>query len=1050
MRKLVCLLLAFLVCTAPLYAQTRTVTGTVTDSKDGSPLLGVSVRTVDGQSGSKTDGLGKYSISGISGNTVLIFSFVGYTTQEKSVGRAVTLDISLVNTANDLNEVVVTGYSREKKTRFTGAANAIPAKVIENTPMGSFNQALQGIIPGAIVNSGSGQPGSNASIIIRGVQSISGAGAQPLYILDGVPITSTDFQTLNPSDFETFTILKDASAAAMYGARGGTGVIVITTKKGTKGQTVVGVRSQVGITKVPNFSRLDLMNTKEILAYENFIGASLYTPGGATNNPNSPGWMYAPNHPTYAAASATEKARRDFLLDSIGKIQSDWSDILYRTGFSQSHEVNISGGGDKTRFYLSAGYFDQEGIDLGSGLKRYTTRFNIEHQTGKLTVNWNTAMGYSETSYSEGEAYGNSARNAFQMTYRAKPYENPYDANGNLIFGASTTLALKQVGNLIEGIQNSSLTQRQVKINTGLNLNYEILKGLNLRNNFGIDVLTDLWQRYIVPGSYIGSQQANGNSGLDIEGNRYITQLINTTSLTLARRIGTKHDFEVGAYFEGIRGYNKALAFTSYNLDPRLLFTAQGQGPIAIGAGQTSYTQGGSSAKSGFGIRSYFGMGRYTFDDKITVNANIRRDGTSRIANTANKEITSWSAGANWNLLKEGFMQKQNIFSDLTLRASYGIVPNIGSISTGGYNFLGTNAGSWISIPNYLGPQLPLFGTTTYAGSTVTGQAPSSPGNPNLQIENIRKTNLGLDLAFWRNRVRLGVDVYKNLTVDMFVSQPLSATTGFASTNINAGKMSNKGIELVLNVDVIKSRNFSFSVGANHAINQNKIEDLGLVNEYFLGTFVIRKGLPYGTHYTYNYLGANPADGRPMYYGPDGKTIVYDAAAAGQFADFGTYLPKHVGGFNFNVIYHGFSVSALFSYQFDVVRSNNIRNWITTGTSGYQGGAVNGSRELITNQWQKPGDVKLFQSPLYTRGFTNTDLENAKFLRFRNLNVGYDIPKSALNSGKFVKGVKVYGQIQNLAIWSKWTGLDPEDNNNISLNEYPNPTMIVAGIEIKL
>jgi hypothetical protein len=396
-----------------------------------------------------------------------------------------------------------------------------------------------------------------------------------------------------------------------------------------------------------------------------------------------------------------------------------------------------------------------------------------------------------------------------------------------------------------------------------------------------------------------------------------------------------------------------------------------------------------------------------------------------------------------WNAIKESFLSNQTILSDLRVRATYGIVPNIGSIATTTYGIPG---GTIASVVNYQGPQIPSFGTTSYAGSNLTALVPTSPGNSNLQIEKIKKTNIGVDFAVWRNRARFTLDVYQNKTVDLFVRQPLSATTGFANLDINAGVMTNKGFEATMNVDVVRSRDFSVTLGVNHAMNKNTIEDLGLVNEYFLGTFVIRKGLPYGTHYTYNYLGADPQTGKPIYETLDGKTT-NDIAQAGQFAKFGTYLPKHVGGFNTDLRYKGFSVSALFSYQFDVVRSNNTRNWITRGTPGYHA-SVNASRELLTNQWQKPGDNVLFQSPLYDRGFTSTDLEDAKFLRFRNLNIAYQIPKINIGGTSVIKGARVYLQGQNLAIWSPWRGIDPEDNNNISLNEYPNPKTFVAGIDI--
>ena len=1040
MRKFSILLGVVLLC-AQLFAQQRTITGRITDDK-GNPVPNASVTIKGTTVGTTTKEDGTYIIGVGPGAKTIVISSIGMASEEISIVNRTSIIISLKTSGSALDEVVVsTGYTREKKSQFTGAASVISGKLIESVPVGSFDQALQGRAPGVLVNSSSGQPGTSATVTIRGVQSIQGAGAQPLYVIDGVPVTAGEFQSLNADDFETYTVLKDAGAAALYGARGGTGVIVITTKKGRTGPTSFTFRSQLGITQAPSFARLNTMNTTEMFEYERRLGV-------AGLNPNTPGWVYNKTNPAYAALPAATQARYDFLYDSIGKINTNYADFFYRQGISQSHEINMSGGSEKTKFFISAGYFNQEGIDRGSGLKRYTTRFNIEHTANKFTVQWNTGIGYSITNFSEGEALGNSSRNPFQMTYRAKTYENPYRADGSIIYGTNTTLALKQVGNLLEGIQNSSLQQKQIKITSGLTLAYKILPSLTLKNTFGVDVSTNLWQRYIVPGSYIGSLQTFGAlyPGLDIESYKVGTSLINTSSLVFAKRID-KHEFEAGAYFEVIRNYQKGLAFTLYNLDPRLQYTGQGSGTLpTTPTGSLTYPQYGTSATSGYGIRSYFATARYTYNNRYTVTGNIRRDGTSRIANDANNEITTWSAGAIWSAMQENFMKTQNIITDLRVRASYGIVPNIGSISTSSYALLGTGAGTWVSVDNFQGPQVPGFGTTTYTGSSITGLAPSSPGNPNLKIENIKKTNIGVDFAVWKNRARFSVDVYKNKTVDLFVNQPLSGTTGFASTNINAGVMSNKGIEITAIVDVVKTENVGVTVTWNHAINKNTIEDLGLVNEYFLGTFVIRKGLPYGSHYTYHYLGADPATGKPRFETADGKETL-DPAQAGQFAKFGTYLPKHEGGFNFGFRYKGFTLDAFFSYQFDVVRSNNIRNWITRGTIGYQG-SLNGSKELLTKQWQKPGDQSFFQSPVYDRGFTSSDLENAKFLRFRNLNVSYTLPPIKFTETTVLKGVKLYVQFQNVAVWSKWTGLDPEDGNNISLNEYPNPKMVVGGLDI--
>ncbi len=1026
MRKFVTMLLCGVLAFTQVSAQNRNIKGKVTDDKSN-PVANATILVKGTTNGTTSAADGSFSLSIPSTAKELVIRSLGFGTLELPITATATYAVSLKAASENLEEVIVTGYSREKRTQFSGAASLISGKVIETVPVGSFDQALQGRAPGVLVNSGSGQPGASATVTIRGVQSIQGAGAQPLYILDGIPMPAGDFQTMNPNDFESITVLKDANSAGLYGARGGTGVIVITTKKGKAGATNFQYRSQFGVTNKPDFSALNLMNTREMLAYEErekLVG--------------TPGWTYSPLNPAIPAGSSA--ARKAVILDSMGNIDVNYTDIFFRQGISQTHELNMSGGTDKTKYYMSAGYFKQEGIDLGSNLTRYTTRINLDHVADKLTVQFNTTAGYSISNFAEGEVLGNSPRNPFQMTYRAKTYENPYKADGSLNFGTSTQLALRQVANLLEGIQNSQRNTDQIKLNSGLSLGYKILPTLTLKNIFGIDVAQETQERYINANSLIGSLQTF-NSGLVQEGNRTTTQLINTTSLVFLKKFKEVHEVEAGGYFEVIRGYQKAIGLTLFNLDPRLNQTGQGAQALPVSVGQTTYPQNASSARSGFGIRSFFGTLRYSYSNKYSINGIIRRDGTSRIANEANREITTWSAGFTWNALQEKFLKSQNIFTDLRFRVSYGITPNIGSIATSGYGV------GLAGVTNYQGLQVPSFGTTAYAGSTIGGLAPTTPGNPNLAIENIKKLNIGLDFNVWKNRARFTVDVYDNRTEDLFVSQPLSGTTGFANLNINAGVMTNKGVEFTAAVDVVKKKDFSVNVTWNHSINNNNIEDLGLVNEYFLGTFVIRKGIPYGSHYNYNYLGADPATGQPRFETADGKET-FDIAKAGQFAKFGTYLPKHQGGFNLEIRYRAITISSFFSYQYDVVRSDNTRNWITRGTPGFHG-AVRASRELIDGQWQKAGDIKRYQSSAFDRGFTSSDLNDAKFLRFRNLNVSYQIPQIKTNGGTvLIKSARFYVQAQNLAIWTPWKGIDPEDNNNISLNEYPNPKMFVMGLDI--
>lgn len=1036
MRKLVSITLVLLMCTLHLFAQEKTVTGKVTDEKDGTALPGVSVTVKGTTVGTVTGADGTYRLAVPSNARTLVFSFVNFESIEMSIGNKSSINVGLTSNEKNLQEVIVTGYSREKKSQFAGAATTISAKAVETVPVGAFDQALQGRAPGMLVNSGSGQPGNSASIRIRGVQSIAGAGAQPLFVIDGVPMPSFDMQTINANDFESITVLRDAGAAAIYGARGGTGVIVITTKRGKAGQANFTYRAQVGFTQPPNPNKFNMMNTKEILQYEERLGLAGV---GSTG----PGWVYSKLNPTYAAQTPTEQQRRDRLLDSFSNINMNYFDLLFSQGLSQNHELNVSGGNSTTKYFLSMGTFDQKGTDSKSRLRRYTTRFNIDNTVGKLSIMFNTALGYSITDINEGAWYGNSTRNPFQMVWRAKPYENPYGPDGKLLFGTHNALVPRQIGNLIEGANNSEWTDNQLKLNSGITLSYKILPSLTVKNVFGVDIATEFGQRYIRAASYVGSLVSPSNAGSNSETFRQRTNLINTTSLVFNKRFFDKHEVEVGAFFEAVRGYNKGMGFQLFNLDPRLDGTGQGAGAQPTGANYAS------SARSGFGIRSYFATGRYTYDGKYTVTANIRRDGTSRILRPENREITTWSAGFIWDAIKEDFLSNQNFMSDLKLRGSYGLVPNIGAINTQGYGISGQGI---YTITNYLGPQLPTFGTTNgflnSGGSVVTGLVPTGPGLADLEIEYIQKYNIGVDVAFWKNRARLSVDLYRNNTINMFVAQTLPANSGFGGTSLNrnAGSMSNKGVEAVFSVDVVKTKDFDVTIGGNHAININKIEDLGQVSEYAAGTFIIKKGLPYGSHYTQHYLGADPATGAPLYEKLDGTTTS-NFAEAGLFNKFGTFLPKHIGGITADFRYKRISVSALFSYQFDVTRYNNTENWTTRGTPGYHN-AVNANKILLTEQWQKPGDIKYYQSPAYDRQFTSSDVQDAKFMRLRNLNVSYMIPELTVNGAKIVKSARFYVQGQNLFIWSPWRGLDPEDDNNISLLEFPNPRAFVVGIDI--
>ncbi|RZK76530.1 MAG: SusC/RagA family TonB-linked outer membrane protein, partial [Pedobacter sp.] len=893
MRKIILTLLVSFSCMLSAMAQNRVVSGTLKDEK-GSPVVNGTIMVKGSNLGTTTNSNGAYSISIPTTARTLIFSGAGMATQEINVGSKTSINVVMQASTLNMEEVVITGYTTEKKSKYTGASTVLGAKTVENVPVASFDQMLQGRVPGLLANAGSGQPGASANVIIRGVSSIGGQ-AQPLYIVDGVPLNAADLSMINPNDFETINILKDATAGALYGSRGSAGVIVITTKRGKAGKTSFTFRNQYGFTQRPQPSQFNQLDSKGMLAYEEFVG-------GFATALTAPGWVYSPKNPANAALQATSpasnpyaasKARYAFLLDSLGNNNVDYYDLLFKTGVSRTTELAMSGGNAATRYSLSFGNFSQEGTDRKSKLDRYSVRGNIDNTSGKFTSQLTTGFSYVKTIYNEGSFYAASGTaNPFAMVWRSKPYENPYRTDGSLIFGTSTATSPKAVGNLIERSNNSSWVERQIKFNGGVNLAYKILPYLTLRNNLGADAGSITATGSINANSYVGSLQSF-QAGLLNETYLGRLQMVNTSSIAFSKRLAPKHSLDVAVYWEVIRQWNRGFGISLYNLDPRVTSTSQGQGPL-ITNGAATVTQNGGSAKSGFGMRSAFADLRYTFNNNITLSGSVRKDGTSRINLPENKEIVSYSVGGTWDLIKESFMTKQKVLSDLRVRANYGRIPNLNSIPGGTYGI----GSLFYSVPNYLSAQQATYGSVGFAGSSITATAPTRAANPTLELEYIDKLNIGAELGFAKNRIRLAVDVYQNETKELFVSQTLPATSGFTSAlEVNAGTMQNRGIELDLTLELVKNSNVDVVVKANHAWNKNEITDLGTVTEYPSGTGIIKKGLAFGTHYSYSYLGADPATGRPIYKRPDG-TPTTNINEAGQFHEFGSWVPVHTGGFS--------------------------------------------------------------------------------------------------------------------------------------------------------
>ncbi|HPH84235.1 MAG TPA: SusC/RagA family TonB-linked outer membrane protein [Ferruginibacter sp.] len=1012
MRKILLFLSAMFLLLGSVIAQSRVVTGKVTDEK-GNPLSNVSIIIKGSNTGTASAADGTYSINVAADAKVLVFSSVNMQTQEIRIADKGIINVGLKIDDKALGELVITGYSTRKKTEFTGANTKVLSRQIEQIPLASFEQILQGRAPGLYIASGSGQPGTAARVNIRGVGSISG-GSDPLYVLDGIPIEANVFRSMNPNDFATVDVLKDAVGAGLYGSRGANGVIVITSKKGKSGKTLIQYRSQVGFSDAPSQNNLQLMNTDQRLEYEEKVlgGPAGVLPSNAITG--FPGWDYSPNNPRYQTLSAAQRTTEAGLLDSIRKINTDWSNIFFQKGKFSQQELNASGGNQNLSFYTSLSYYKQQGILIRSGLDRYTFRANIDFKSDRLSVNVRSSAGYSSQNSIESEA-GVALANPVAAAFLELPYRKLTLANGKNDVGAGKTAA-----NAYDRIFTTTAVSNQFKGNLGITLQYELFGGLALRTSNGVDWRNNNQSRFADPTSFAGASVAQGGQGSYGEGNFENLQLITTSGLVFNRSF-RKHVVSASAMVEAIRNKSRGFSVTGYGILARLPNTPVG---ITPGSATNNFipTLGGAflpgNGKTINGLFSLFSTADYTYNKKYTISASLRKDEPSQVA-AENRSNIFWAIGGNWNLSMEKFMANQRFVQDVRIRASYGEAGNVnGFASDFGY--------------------LQTYGAGGYAGAP--GTIPTSPGNPTYKLESQLITNIGADISFWNKRVRVTVDAYKKDSRNLFINQNLSRTSGFTALATNAAKMRNKGFEFTASVDAFKTDELLVTVGVNGAFNKNEVLDLGGLTEIPQGTGIIRVGESLGTHYVVGYLGVDPQSGQPVYEDLNGNpTNVY--SAANSRATYGTFLPKFTGGANLDISWKRFDISALFSTAQGVKRFNNESFFYETTNSN---AAFNKRVEMLTT-WQKPGDITDYQRVSAVRQFSSKDIRDASFVRFRNLTAGYTFePKNS----RFFRSFRIWGQGQNLFTWTKWTGFDPEESNNIATYEFPNPRTYSVGIDI--
>jgi TonB-linked SusC/RagA family outer membrane protein len=990
--------MAFLLAISQIFAQQRTVTGKVTDDK-GTPIPGATITVKGTNLGANTNAEGVFSLSVPSNAKVLIVSSVGLGEKEISLTSTNNYSVTLSTNAADMREVVVVAYGTKKKSDLTGSISTVKSKELEDKPFTSVDKALQGMVAGLQSVATSGAPGANQQIRIRGIGSIT-ASTAPLWVIDGVPVLANDLSrqtttanilsTLNPNDIESISVLKDAASASAYGNRAAGGVIIITTKQGRAGKTKI---------------KLDIENGFSSMAYDDPryrpLNASQYlaiTREGLVNAGN-----------TQTQIDATLAAR-----GGNNNVDYNWLNALTRQGTQQQYNISALGGNDKTTFYMSGGYFYQEGTVIATSLSRYNGTIRVTNKVSdRLTINTNISGGFvRQHTPLNGGAFGNPVLTSRFLLPTKTAYKS--DGSYNILTPDFKT------ADLYNTVAIANMDKRYLKelsLRGNASAEYAILKDLKFKTSFGGDLSVLEEDQYNNPlygdgAVYTGTTTFNPGVtyNLSTTGRAIAayTRWFNwdwTNTLSYRRNITKSGDiyFNVQAGYESNeqRQYFTTLQGRGFSISPLLYL----QYPSSSA---TPTTTSGAISEATFA--SVFGIGDINYKDRYILSGSFRRDGSSRFGPN-DRWGNFWSLGGSWNVDKEKFMENFKIFEQLKLRASYGTVGNAG---IGNYDW----------FPSY------AF-STTY--NSVPGSAPGNVGNLDLKWEVIKSLNIGLDFSVLKGRLNVSADWYDKKSEDLLLNVPLSPTSGFGSQTQNIGKMYNKGVELTIIGTPVRSKDFTWTVNFNFAQNKNKVTS---IPSPIIGTFLVAQGYDVQTFYTRVYAGVDPANGDPLWYTDSSRKTTTNVYSSAIRQPYGSASPKFFGGFTNTFSYKGFSLEAQFNYQ----KGNLIQD---TWAGYYLGAGFNAGFNKIVrvlDRWQKPGDVT--DIPKYIEGgnksfqsFSSFYLAKGDFIRLRNIQLGYNIPKSILSKAK-IDNAFFYVRGTNLWTWvrDKNLGWDPEEGVSSQTN----------------
>lgn len=954
-------------------AQNLTVRGTVYSADFNEPLVGVNIKQKNGKAVAMTDIDGKYTIAlDKDAMQVLEFTYIGMQSQEVEIKGRQVIDVRLRD-ATEMREVVVVAYGTRRKGTITGSVAAIDGSAINDVPVASFDQALQGKATGLSVLQDSGDPSAAATFQIRGTNSIN-AGTEPLFVVDGVPVSSSEFNAINPGDIESLSVLKDASSTSIYGARAANGVVVISTKRGRAGEKAnVSLRAQYGFSNLA-YGHWTQMNTKERLDYEELMG--IRTPG-----------MYD--------------------RESLERTNINWKDIVFRDNApTQSYDLSVAGGSNLMTYFISAGMFDQKGTAIGSEFKRYTLRANTEVQATKwLRVGTNTSLAYSIANEADYGSY--SIITPISASKFMLPYWNPYKADGTLT-SPSDGSWIGSYENPLEWLGANPLERTRIGLISSTFLEVSPIENLKIKSLFGVDG-SDIRTNTSSAPSYVG------NYGIGTVGKGF-TRNCNLTWTNTANYNGSwsTHSLNLLIGHELTKNSSDAFSVVSRGQSNDKLLT------LSTGTMATSW----SDAYAASSYLSFFGRAEYNYSNKYYADLSLRRDASSKFGKDS-RWATFWSAGAMWNVLREKWMKKaSNYLTTLQLSASYGTSGNS-------------------TIPNY--DHLSLYSAgPQYAG--MTGIAPYSRGNENLTWEKLNTLNIGLHIGFW-DRLNLTAEFYNKKTTDMLMEVPITLGNGFFTQWDNIGAMVNRGVELDIKGALLKRKSMTWTINVNASYNHNEITELynGL-DEYELPAtgLMLKVGHPYGEQYAVRYAGVNPANGDALWYTKDGEiTNVYnedDKVMTGK-----SYVAPWQGGFGTTLTWKGLMLDAQFSWVANRWVMNNDRFF--DESNGLYSSAYNQSNVLF-GCWMKPGDITTIPRYGVTPEMDTHLMENASFLRLKNLTISYMLPQKLLKPTRAIEKVRVYAQAQNLLTFTNFSGMDPESSVNVYQATYPMSRQFTIGLEV--